>query len=163
MIPSTLEELYRFYPEEGSRCLSGCGECCSSDFPVSRPEVEVILKWIVDHISREVLQRQYQVHDAQPQKCPFLTADKRCLIYPIRPFVCRQFGHLDDLDRAPMEARARISQKCPKGVLFTTFKAPAVREVYNKWHDLVSKGRTLIREFRNAVVADKMGFRGVLK
>ena len=161
--PSTIDELYGFYPEEGFRCPRGCGECCSSDFPVSKPEVERIAQWIVDNVGFDRLQDQYRLYDSQPGKCPFLMACKKCLIYPVRPFVCRQFGHVEELKGVPLGVRRRINQKCPRGLPFTAFKISDIRAVYNKWYDLAMKGCISVREFRNAVVADKMGFKGVLK
>lgn len=153
----------RFFPEEGHRCLPGCGECCSSDFWVAAHEVKNILQWIVDNVGFERLKNQYHLFDTQPGRCPFLTAEKRCLIYPVRPFICRQFGHLEDLRGIPKKIRRRISQKCPKGVRFTTFTASAVRRVFNEWYDLALKGGIFIRAFRNAVVADKEGFKGIIE
>lgn len=157
-----LDELYGFYPEEGFRCPPGCGECCSSDFPVSKPEVERIAQWIVDNVEFDRLQDQYRLYDSQPEKCPFLMATKKCLIYPIRPFVCRQFGHVEELKKVPLDVRKRVNQRCPRGIPFTTFKISDIRSVYNKWYDAATKGCILVCEFRYAVVGTRTGFKGTI-
>jgi Fe-S-cluster containining protein len=32
------------------------------------------------------------------QDCPFLNSNKKCSVYPVRPFICRLYGHVKGLD-----------------------------------------------------------------
>ena len=68
---------------------SNCGECCSNLLPLSRKEVKRIKAYIKKHHIKE------QRHNGMvgvDMTCPFRdTANKKCLIYEIRPDICRAF------------------------------------------------------------------------
>lgn len=70
------------------RC-SNCGKCCSNLLPLSNNEVKTIKQYIKKHKIKE------QRHNAMlgvDMTCPFRDeANKKCLIYEIRPAICRQF------------------------------------------------------------------------
>ena len=91
------EELYAQIPN--MTCLSGCADCCGccGILRFSRYEVAQIS---TAKIIRAIFRRFRQVTS---QKCPHLTADNRCGIYEVRPFVCRLFA---TTERLP----------CPKGI-----------------------------------------------
>ena len=67
------------------RCDSECGECCTI-VPVSEREIEAI--------------REYaKLKDVVPQhngprtiQCPFFQGGG-CAVYPVRPMLCRLYGH----------------------------------------------------------------------
>lgn len=74
---------------------SGCGECCTNLLPMTAKEIDQIGKYIrykkieaVDH--RPAL----AVGTVVDLCCPFLDTtkpDHKCLIYPVRPEICRDF------------------------------------------------------------------------
>lgn len=65
-----------------------CGSCCGI-IPVSRKELKDIHMYLQSHPS--VL--QYAAAQTGQVTCPFRdNAKKRCLIYEIRPIICRLFG-----------------------------------------------------------------------
>ena len=68
---------------------SNCGQCCSNVLPLSDSEVKRIKEYIKKHNIKE------QRHNAMvgtDMTCPFRDeANKKCLIYKIRPEICRQF------------------------------------------------------------------------
>ena len=68
---------------------SNCGQCCSNCLPLSDTEVKRIKAYIKKHKIKE------QRHNAMvgvDMTCPFRDeANRKCLIYEIRPAICRQF------------------------------------------------------------------------
>ena len=68
---------------------SNCGQCCSNLLPLSDSEVKRIKQYIKKHNIKE------QRHNAMvgvDMTCPFRDeVNKKCLIYEIRPEICRQF------------------------------------------------------------------------
>lgn len=83
---------------------SNCGQCCSNLLPLSSEEVKRIKKYIKSHNIKE------QRHNAMvgvDMTCPFRDeANRKCLIYQIRPAICRQFmcNHTkEDIQKAKMD------------------------------------------------------------
>ena len=77
---------------------SGCGECCGNFLPMSADEVAAIHRHLKRHPVREQRHNAMMGVDAT---CPFRDEKTRkCLIYSIRPGICRSFMcnyTLDDL------------------------------------------------------------------
>lgn len=68
---------------------SNCGQCCSNLLPLSDNEVKTIKKYIKKHKLKE---QRHNVMVGVDMMCPFRDeANKKCLIYEIRPAICRQF------------------------------------------------------------------------
>lgn len=69
------------------KTCQNCGECCGV-VPASKKEIENIKQYLNDN--PEILK------DIGPSKkltCPFRSEEKKkCLIYPVRPMVCRLMG-----------------------------------------------------------------------
>lgn len=75
---------------ENGKC-SNCGECCSNYLPLSEHEIAVIKKYIETHSIKEVVRAAPLVHVADIM-CPFRSdIEKKCLIYPVRPNICKRF------------------------------------------------------------------------
>ncbi len=67
------------------RC-NRCGECCGPVF-CSEGELEDIREFVVSH------DIDIQNHE-DVLCCPFFHKEKGCLVYLVRPFLCRLFGHV---------------------------------------------------------------------
>ena len=79
---------------------SNCGECCSSVLPWTKEEIEIVKKYYKEHteIHKKVksnciplknkVTRKYDVN----LQCPFRDREnKKCMIYEVRPEICRRF------------------------------------------------------------------------
>ena len=89
---------------ENGKC-SNCGQCCSDALPLSQDEINIIKEYIKKHDIKE--QRHNVVMNAVDITCPFRDeANKKCLIYPVRPAICRQFmcNHtMEDIKKAKFD------------------------------------------------------------
>jgi len=84
-----LENIYHQIPR--STCEAGCGECCGILFP-SLAEVRNIKDWCEEH---SVEYKDFAM--TVGLDCPYLSKDKECIIYAVRPFLCRILGVSKDL------------------------------------------------------------------
>ncbi len=104
---------------------SKCGECCTNLLPMSEDEVRTIRRYIKKHNIKEQ-KHSYPAPLANPPAmdltCPFLDESKesdKCVIYPVRPEICRSFICSD-------QNGARNNPKLMKGERF----AVDVRETF---------------------------------
>lgn len=68
---------------------SQCGQCCSNLLPLSDKEIARIKAYIKKHGIKEQRHNALMVVD---MTCPFRDErNKKCLIYDIRPEICRVF------------------------------------------------------------------------
>lgn len=70
---------------------SGCGSCCTCILPITKKELAIIK----DYVEKNNIQGSY-LSTFNPNNlyafCPLLDpVTKRCMVYPVRPFVCRNF------------------------------------------------------------------------
>jgi hypothetical protein len=79
-----LEQIYKQIPK--SACPSSCGKCCGILYP-SLAELRNIRDWC-EQKGIEYKDFNYQLN----ADCPYLTKEKTCGIYPVRPFLCRIYG-----------------------------------------------------------------------
>ena len=79
------------------RC-SNCGKCCSNTLPMSKEEVNRIKSYIKQ---KGIKEQRHNVIVGVDMTCPFRDeANKKCLIYEIRPAICRKFmcnHNIDDI------------------------------------------------------------------
>lgn len=74
---------------------TGCGECCSNILPLSDAEIKRIKAYIKLNNVKE--QSHFIIGMAtKPDvdlSCPFMmmTGNKRCVIYEVRPAICRDY------------------------------------------------------------------------
>ena len=78
-----------------NRCIngkcSGCGECCTDFLPLTKHEIKVITEYLEKHPE---IEEQYKNLSKEffDVRCAFLNEKThRCLIYPVRPSICRTF------------------------------------------------------------------------
>ena len=68
---------------------SNCGGCCSNCLPLSDKEAKQIKAYIKKH---DIKEQRHNFMLGTDLTCPFRDeANKKCLIYEIRPEICRQF------------------------------------------------------------------------
>ncbi|MDI6720361.1 MAG: YkgJ family cysteine cluster protein [Methanomicrobiales archaeon] len=95
-------------------CRENCGECCGV--------VPILKKVFARH--QEKAQRLVKTVDCghftvpitSDSLCTFLSAEKRCMIYPVRPKVCRQYGQVFELPcpYITMEGRVRTPEQAER-------------------------------------------------
>jgi len=143
-----LDRLKRILPSEGHLCLPGCGKCCVADAPLGEAEYEEIAAWLPKNVTPGSIQAQFAHADTQPDICPFLKPDRSCFVYPVRPVVCRIFGHLADVPGMPR----KDSQRCPQGVAFSSVDRGLFLATARPWFLVLSEKRILLKAFRKAIV-----------
>lgn len=88
---------------QNGKC-SNCGECCSNCLPLSEAEIKRIKAYIKKHNIKE---QRHNVMSGVDMTCPFRdNANRKCLIYEIRPAICRAFmcNHThDDIMKAKLD------------------------------------------------------------
>lgn len=71
---------------------SQCGACCSNLLPVSSKEVKEIHRYVKKHHIPEQKRLTPLADVALDLTCPFRSeTEKKCLIYSVRPQICRSF------------------------------------------------------------------------
>lgn len=71
---------------------SGCGSCCGNFLPISASEIDKIKKYIAKHKIEEQYKCPPSTDVMIDGSCPFRNeSERKCLIYPVRPWICRQF------------------------------------------------------------------------
>lgn len=87
---------------------SNCGKCCSCLLPLSQSEITRIKEYIKKNNIKE---QRHNVASGVDLTCPFRDeANKKCLIYPIRPQICRTFvcNHkIEDIEREKLIAHRK--------------------------------------------------------
>lgn len=93
-------------------CKSGCSFCCFYKVDIRSHEIFAIKEYMdknfennkIEEIllfasqnSEKIRSLSYEEHMKTNIKCPFLN-ESECIIYPVRPFKCRNF-HATDVDR----------------------------------------------------------------
>ena len=96
------EVIVKDFTKDG-KC-SNCGECCSNCLPLSEAEIKRIKAYIKKHGIKE---QRHNVMSGVDMTCPFRdNANRKCLIYEIRPAICREFmcNHThDDIMKAKLD------------------------------------------------------------
>jgi len=91
---SDLNKVYKTIPS--GKCKA-CAKCCHEsvhafyieflniyDYVVKNDMLDMVMDRVENHYFNELIKHQ---------ACPFLNKDNSCMIYPVRPYVCRLFGH----------------------------------------------------------------------
>lgn len=69
---------------------AGCARCCQAILPVSKKEIQKIKSYIgVKKI--QPINRHTMLDTEFINICPFLSFENKCMIYPVRPEVCKRF------------------------------------------------------------------------
>ena len=74
-------------------CKQGCHACCEPGLTVLRVEARNIAQFIQQHPKTRKQLEQIQDNDPHDgTRCSMLDKDGKCVIYPVRPFICRSHG-----------------------------------------------------------------------
>ncbi|MCH4887321.1 YkgJ family cysteine cluster protein [Acidaminobacter sp. JC074] len=91
---SNLNDIYSEIPS--GKC-NGCAKCCVESVHAFYVEFLNIYKYVQDKGMYETIMKRIEDHYFNElvvkQACPFLTTENTCMIYEVRPYVCRLFGH----------------------------------------------------------------------
>ncbi len=102
-----LEEIYSGIPEVA--CVDGCGKCCGL-ISMSKLEEGRIRRFLGERrldirFSNDPLDVTYMKAVYGDNRCYFLDERQRCLVYPVRPIICRLYGTAENM-RCPYAAPA---------------------------------------------------------
>lgn len=76
---------------EGNNC-SNCGNCCSNNLYLNKEEVRRIKNYIKKHNIKDQRIKYPFKTNPRVMVCPFRSEkEKKCVIYEIRPLVCREY------------------------------------------------------------------------
>ena len=79
---------------------SRCGECCGIFIPFTNREIKEIRKYVKKYHIKPVTDRE-TINGFEARCCFYDKVNKKCNIYPVRPFVCKDFmcNHIDWKER----------------------------------------------------------------
>jgi Fe-S-cluster containining protein len=66
---------------------SKCGECCTNLLPVTQAEIDMIQRFV---IKNKIRPQKHVLIMQNRLTCPYYDG-KKCLIYEVRPLICREF------------------------------------------------------------------------
>ncbi len=102
------------------QCVLGCHGCCQPGLTVGFLQREAIRSWLSYH--PDFVDQLRQLALEQPHgssRCGMLDGAGACLIYPVRPLICRSHGapvRVDgDLDVCPFNFRGQPLEGLPPG------------------------------------------------
>ncbi|HSD88259.1 MAG TPA: YkgJ family cysteine cluster protein [Kofleriaceae bacterium] len=77
---------------EDMRCGTGCSHCCHTRLSITSVEGDAIRDEIATWPAERKAALVQNVAAARPDQCAALDPQGRCLIYQVRPIVCRSHG-----------------------------------------------------------------------
>jgi len=106
----TDQKFNQIYSQNSSfmQCKKGCHQCCLPHLSVFSVEAHSIKKYldINPEIKKNCIENEKE-NSHQNTRCSFLDSKGQCLIYPVRPIVCRSQG-------APLSLPSeKIKDVCP--------------------------------------------------
>ena len=95
LVKTTIEEILKMVLSgnvkitNNSVCgkCSKCGECCTNLLPVTQKELETIQEYV---IANEIRPQKQMIVMQNRLTCPYYDG-KKCLIYEVRPLICKEF------------------------------------------------------------------------
>lgn len=107
MLGKTKKELFNIYSKIPDFPCKQCAHCCNHIIWF-KPENEIIREYIKNFNLQKTIEINIQQDDKE--KCPFLKNNK-CLVYPVRPIVCRFQGNISELPCKMYEKKKILSKK----------------------------------------------------
>jgi len=142
-----LENTYSQIPK--SSCEDGCGRCCGPVFP-SLAELRNIKDWCAQHH----LEYRDFLAISKEGDCPYLSTEKECVIYPVRPFLCRLLGVSIDLP-CPLG-------KCTSSKILNHAQSDALYEaiyLHGKEKTRTEKHRQIVKGVLATILQEMVGAR----
>lgn len=136
-----LDETRRFAAGIDQSPCDGCDSCgtrCTAGVPMLRAEFEEIAAYVAgpdgaEARSVELQDKQVPIPGAEEfhyTACRFRNVERgRCSIYPVRPVVCRLFGHVEWLP-CPIE---KVPGPVPGGIEAMRRYGEAPQKTYEEW------------------------------
>lgn len=127
---SKLNLLYNEIP--GGKC-AGCAKCCMESVNAFYIEFLNILDYVkanglYDDIMNRVEDHYFnELITVKP--CPFLDENKRCMIYEVRPHVCRLFGHSTKEEHEENYQQVLLQNKEASAYFYENYGVHLSREV----------------------------------
>lgn len=91
-VDEKFREIRQRYPDQ-FKCKGGCFRCCAPDFTISLVEKENIKRFFLEHPEvREAAEKLLADDPHHGRQCKFLGFDGHCVIYEVRPVICRSHG-----------------------------------------------------------------------
>lgn len=79
----------------GGSC-SNCGSCCTGILPLTQGEIKRIKRYVS---VKKIKEQRHNALIGYDATCPFRDEEKReCLIYEVRPEICRRFICSNDIE-----------------------------------------------------------------
>ncbi len=76
---------------KNGKCIS-CGACCGNLLPLSSKDIKEIKRYVKKRHIKEQIHRPPTAEKYIDFTCPFRSdAERKCLIYDVRPAICRDF------------------------------------------------------------------------
>lgn len=138
---SVLQECRQFSDSIDQSICDGCDECgarCTAGVPMLETEFEAVLRFVTgpegaDARRIEQLDKQVPYPGAEEfsyTACRFRDVERgRCSVYPVRPLVCRLFGHVEWLP-CPIE---KVPQSAPGGIDVMRRYGTLPQKTYEEW------------------------------
>ncbi|MCC2672799.1 MAG: putative Fe-S-cluster oxidoreductase [Armatimonadetes bacterium] len=136
-----LEQTRSFAAAIDQAVCNGCDECgarCTAGVPMLRPEFEAIQAYVAgpdgaDARAVELQDKQVPYPGAEEYHytaCRFRDVERgRCSIYPVRPVVCRLFGHVEWLP-CPIQ---KVPGVAAGGIAAMQHYGTAPQMTYEEW------------------------------
>ena len=113
---------------------SRCGSCCGLFIPFTEKELQVIKSYVKTNNIKPYNKRLNIETDAFEGNCCFYDKDnKKCMIYEVRPYVCRDFicsRKNWKTKRDMYEKRAKYNSSLSKKTILATFDDKIYDDVY---------------------------------
>jgi len=137
---TVLESAHKFAAGIDQSPCDGCDQCgtrCTAGIRILRAEFEAIQDYrrvpTGDDVRRVTAQPKTQPIPGATETyeaCRFRDVDRgRCAIYPVRPLICRLFGHVEWLP-CPIE---KVPHTLPGAVELMRLYATEPRHTYEEW------------------------------
>jgi Fe-S-cluster containining protein len=122
------------YVDVKDHCIDGkcsrCGECCGDYLPITGTELETIRRYVWQHKIKPY--KNKVVNLPIDITCPFLNGKKLCVIYEVRPSICRTFKcdmPIEEMRKNKMEHHINPGRK-PMSMREEIFDEPNPFDVY---------------------------------
>lgn len=109
----SFQELERIYSQIPETTCGQCATCCTVPPPGYFIEYLYMLRHLRDNLKEEradILKKMAQYYFLEMvdinSKCPFLSDENKCLIYPVRALSCRAYGLMKNRNERPEDNMA---------------------------------------------------------